>query len=187
MAVVLPSSCGSDMRRIFKSAHGVAVKAMGAAGLMFILSNPVTAQTSEQAALVQNWQVNCSNSGTPNQLRCSILQVVRLKETGQKVISVEIRRTAGGASKKMLIGLPHGLYLPDGIKLSVDEGPVSSHKIITADAKGSYSEVELNADQLSVLRAGTNLNIGATSRASEPIKFQISLKGFMTSESLLPQ
>jgi len=143
-------------------------------------------ETSQPTPLPeQNWLVNCTNVGTPDRLRCSVTQIVRLKKTGQKLIRVEVIPIQGSQKARMLVGLPHGLFLPDGIKMSVDDGPKTAYQITNADQNGSYCELELNEKQLSALRAGTQLRIDATARTREPVHFKISLEGFTAAEKLM--
>ena len=78
-------------------------------------------------------------------------------------------------------GLPHGLYLPDGIEVWVDEGERLKNPIATADQNGSYSQLDLTQALIHSLRRGALLNVAVTSVNRDEVILQLSLTGFSAS------
>jgi invasion protein IalB len=124
----------------------------------------------------QTWTVNCSGAAGQNELACTLTQVLVVKDSGQRVLTAVVAKRDG---KYLLnLGLPHGLNLPKGVDVWVDEGPRVNHPIVTADQKGSYATVTLDDKLVAVLKKGTTLNVAVTAFAGNEIILQLSLNGF---------
>ncbi len=120
------------------------------------------------------WSVNCSNDGKG--LVCQLTQRIVLRKTKQLLIAVTIKKT--GAEKSMLVHLPHGLYLPAGIKFQVDEKKHSSHPIQTCDLKGCYAGLPLEEAKIKLLKNGKKLNIVFQNLKKKNVKVPLALHGF---------
>jgi invasion protein IalB len=78
----------------------------------------------------------------------------------------------------MRLSLPHGISLPDGVDVSINDDKPVNHVISVADQNGSYSQFELGANMIVGLQSGAILNIGVKAANGNPVQFQLSLKGF---------
>lgn len=177
---------------LVKATRGGALKAaavlvaLTAAGLgAFVLPvPPVTAQTAEQPAEPappppnpQPWSITCSGQGTSGAFACVMSQGLIAKNTGQRVLSVTISRAQAEAYQARF-SLPHGLSLPDGVEVWVDDGARAKHVIATADQNGSYAVVPLDQAMISAMKKGTILNVSVKSASGDEVIFQLSLNGF---------
>src|SRR5262245_47014426 len=67
------------------------------------------------------WVVKCSTCGSGT-LECQISQNLTESKTGQRVLTVTIRRQSDNGALAMLLSLPHGLFLPAGATYQIDGG-----------------------------------------------------------------
>ena len=123
------------------------------------------------------WLVNCSSSATSDDLICQMSQQLTASQTGQRLMSVVIRRGEGKALS-MLVALPHGLYIPAGIKLTVDGGKALPSEIQTSDANGVYAALEVTDDLLRRLKAGNKMEVSMTNVQRNTLAIPVSLAGF---------
>lgn len=130
------------------------------------------------AAPQNAWVVNCSTGATGTALECQMSQNLSESKTGQRVLTVTIRKDAAQGGMAMLIALPHGLFLPAGATYQIDDGKTVPVAIQTSDQNGSYAAAPVDAALISALKAGTTLNIGMESVSRKPVVIPVSLSGF---------
>lgn len=141
-------------------------------------ARPVAA-SPQQAASADPWTVNCSTAATATDLQCQATQNLTEKKTGQRVLTVTIRKESGGKpGYAMLLALPHGLFLPAGVTYQVDNGPKSTAVIQTSDRNGTYAVVPVSPDVLTAMKAGTKLDVGMESVTRKKVIIPVSLAGF---------
>lgn len=136
-----------------------------------------TPKPAEAAKPAQPWIVECSNRTTGDALVCQMSQTLVAKNSGQRVLSAVIVKKAGGAYA-MTLGLPHGLNLPAGVQLSIDDGEKLPVQIGTADQSGSYATLDISAKLLASLKKGAILNVTVKANAGGDLVLQLSLTGF---------
>ena len=125
----------------------------------------------------QDWRVTCIKN--ENVDRCSMLHSQVAKDSGQRVLSVEL--TAPSADKLQgIILMPFGLALANGVKLAVDDGATGpTFGFSTCLPQGCIVPIEFDQSKIDNLKNGATLNINATIMDSgETINIAASLKGF---------
>lgn len=123
------------------------------------------------------WVLNCA-SGASGALECQMSQNLTEAKSGQRVLTVTIRKQPQDGALAMLLALPHGLYLPGGATYQIDQGPKNAVVIQTSDQNGAYAAVPLNDTLIAALKAGTAMNIGMESVTRSAVSIPLSLKGF---------
>lgn len=155
--------------------------------LMFCMSSavaraqdaaPAAAPGSAAAAPQNAWVINCSTGAGSTTLDCQMSQLLTDAKTGQRVLTVTIRKDAVQGGMAMLIALPHGLFLPAGASYQIDAGSAVQVAIQTSDQNGSYAAAPMDATTIGALKAGTTLNIGMQSANRQPVVIPVSLAGF---------
>ena len=131
------------------------------------------------------WAVNCSSGSTSAELQCQVSQNLTEAKTGQRVLTVTVRRDNGNGSLAMLLALPHGLFLPSGASYQIDQGNRMTIAIQTSDLNGAYAATPLSPEFIKAMKSGTNLNIGMESVTRKPVTIPVSLKGFTAAISKL--
>lgn len=124
------------------------------------------------------WAVNCSSGSATGELQCQVSQNLTEAKTGQRVLTVTVRRDNSNGSLAMLLALPHGLFLPSGVSYQVDQGQKVVIAIQTSDQNGAYAATPLSPELVKTMKSGTNLNIGMESVTRKPVTIPVSLAGF---------
>jgi invasion protein IalB len=127
---------------------------------------------------VNAWVVNCASGANAGALECQMSQNLTEAKTGQRVLTVTIRKQQKDGAMAMLLALPHGLFIPAGASYQIDAGEKKSVAIQTSDQNGAYAAVPLDAALVAALKTGTNLNIGMESVTRKPVAIPLSLNGF---------
>lgn len=160
--------------------RSLAAALLAQAMLPIVTPLPALAQEQTEAQQpekpVPSWTVSCSSSGAQGQLVCSLSQIILLKDSGQRVLSVTVGPEKSGLVLKL--GLPHGLSLAKGVDIWIDKAKRQNHPIVTADQKGSYAMIPLDDGMVGALKQGTVLNVAVTAFAGSELVLQIPLAGF---------
>lgn len=125
------------------------------------------------------WQVNCGNN-PQGEFQCVMNQSVLVAKTGQRVISAQIVKDVSTQQVRLILNLPHGISLPDGVDIWVDDEDRSNVTIARADQNGSYATKILKSEEIDQLKNGAIFRVAVKSAADtkQPIVFQLSLLGF---------
>ncbi|MGN6535371.1 MAG: invasion associated locus B family protein [Mesorhizobium sp.] len=137
-------------------------------------AKPADAQPAEKG---NPWVVNCSTGTTGTTLECQASQNLTEAKTGQRVLTVTVRRQNDSAALAMILALPHGLYLPAGASYQIDAGQKATVAIQTSDQNGAYAALPLSTELLAAMKTGTNLNIGMEAATRKPITIPVTLAG----------
>lgn len=161
--------------------HG-AVVGLGALWMILAATGHTLAEDAKPAqpkpADANPWAVNCSSASTSTDLQCQVSQNLTEAKTGQRVLTVTVRRDNGNGGLAMLLALPHGLFLPSGASYQVDQGQKTTIAIQTSDQNGAYAATPLTPELIKTMKSGTNLNIGMESVTRKPVTIPVSLAGF---------
>jgi invasion protein IalB len=136
---------------------------------------------AEQPGTVEDtpdWVVTCAPVANGAKTTCQIAQVIFAKETGQPLVSVVIRRQAEDRRMGMLLTLPHGLYFPPGLNVTVDHGRATNVAIQTSDQNGAYAAMPLSDEFLLAMRLGKALNVAMRFADGRDVVVQLTLDGF---------
>ncbi len=136
-----------------------------------------TQSGQEPPPVLQPWTVNCAANAGESALSCSMQQALRVKTSGQLVISATVFYDLN-KQLQFRTNLPHGIMLPAGVSIKVDEGTPVQSAIQIADQNGSYATLPVSDAMLVAMKRGALLTITAQAQNGEPIEFQLSLKGF---------
>jgi invasion protein IalB len=123
----------------------------------------------------QDWTVSClSPEGGKS---CSIRQQQADAKTRQRLLAVQLQ--SKGDKVEGLMVLPFGLLIDKGVTLKVGETSLGTLRFKTCLPQGCLVPFSLNAQSLSLLRAGSApLSIIASNDANQPLTFNVSVKGF---------
>lgn len=125
-----------------------------------------------------SWVVNCSSGGATTDLECQVSQNLTEAKTGQRVLTLTVRRQGEKGELVLLLALPHGLFLPSGVSYQIDGGEKATAAVQTSDQNGAYAAVPLSSALLGGLKSGTTLNIGMEAVTRKPLTIPVPLKGF---------
>jgi invasion protein IalB len=122
------------------------------------------------------WLVNCAS--VTGKMACEVVQTLTIQKTGQLLLSISVRIPANSKTGAMMLHLPHGMFLPDGVSLSIDTNATQKQPIQTCDQKGCYVGLPIDGALLKSLESGKTLSIVFKSLEKKDITVPISLSGF---------
>jgi len=140
-----------------------------------LLSAPAVAQDGE--GNTPSWATACSATSRLQPLTCAMEQRVILRETGQQLASVIIQTPAAGEAT-LVVRLPLGLSIADGVTFEVDEDEITRLDIQTCEANGCFIRTPLTDEILVALRRGSQLILALKNNLNSDIRIPISLSGF---------
>jgi invasion protein IalB len=128
----------------------------------------------------QDWAVRCGQpEGQPQEI-CEMLQERSNKE-GRPIMGVAVARVANSPDPGMLIILPLGIALPEGVALRIDDGEEVPVEVQRCQRRGCEVEVLLEPDLLASLKAGQQANVlfhVEQPQGVQKVSVPISLLGF---------
>jgi invasion protein IalB len=122
------------------------------------------------------WAVTCADTGKG--LACKATQTVVLAKTHQLVLAVSVSKPAGGTGTAILLHLPHGLFIPAGVTMGVDDQKAEMLAIQTCDVKGCYAGAPLAPEKLTAMSKGAKINVTFRDLKNQKVTVPVPLKGF---------
>lgn len=122
------------------------------------------------------WLVNCAS--VTGQMACEAVQRLTIQKTGQLLLSVSIRIPPKSKDAAMMIHLPHGMFLPEGVVLAIDGKEQKKEPVQTCDPQGCYVGMPIEGGLLKSLQEGKMLSVSFKNLQKQDIKLPISLSGF---------
>lgn len=136
---------------------------------------PLPGGASTLQETYQDWTVSCQSLKETS--ICVMRQDQSSTQTGQRVLTAELRNVEGKVEGVLL--MPFGLDLAKGAALKIDEVAGPNLAFSTCLPQGCLAPVSFEAKQVAALKAGTNINVTTTALSpSQPVAFKVSLKGF---------
>lgn len=132
---------------------------------------------AQEAPAAPPWSVSC-NSNASGDLVCSMSQTISAAPSGQRIMTAVVFRDPETSALKMRVGMPHGLYLPAGVGVAVDQGDAQIYPILTADQNGSYTTFDLDEAMVTAMRRGNTLVFTMENMARNQVRIEMSLQGF---------
>jgi len=131
------------------------------------------------------WLVNCTSTGT--EVACEANQRLVVQKTGQLLLAVTVRIPPQSKTGAMMLHLPHGLFLPDGISLEIDGKAGKQQAVQTCDQKGCYAGLPIDDAYLKDLQTGKTLTVAFRNLQKEDMRIPVSLSGFKEAYAKLQQ
>ncbi|WP_051241722.1 invasion associated locus B family protein [Stappia stellulata] len=148
-------------------------------------SGPVQAQSGGEQGTgepAQNWVVQCSEE-TPKQ--CRAMQNIVMQKTSQRLLTVVVEPREGAPNHALVLALPHGVFLPAGATVKVDDGAPAPMVIQTSDANGAYAGMAISDELLASLKKGTQLTVAFKTAQRKDLAVPVTLIGFTAAYSQL--
>ena len=109
---------------------------------------------------------------------CQVSQIMTLKETGQRILMVVVKKESKTSFPHVLLALPHKIYLPAGIIVQVDAEVPVEMDIETCDERACYASVIVAKPFLGAMQAGTAMHVTFQNLLRKPVTVSVPLKGF---------
>jgi invasion protein IalB len=157
--------------------------ALTALSLTFSLPGAAVAQEAtptEQNITAQEtpWQVNCTPTAEGAEVACSMVKSLTVNEGKQVMAQVAV---VPGDPFVLRFLVPHGMSLPDGLTLLVDDAAVATMTFRTSLPGGVIAATDLTAGLEEALRAGGKLQITGVQNNGAALRLEMGLGGFSAS------
>lgn len=156
-----------------------------AAGLLIITClESATGQARPEADPVQvsvmPWRVNCTKAADGKSSDCQMSRSMVLADSKQLLSRFTVNLFASSPNLSFLLQLPHGIYLPEGVSLSIDDLEPRTEPVQTCDPAGCY--VGLGADRafLTALQRGSILKVSFQNIGRNTVVINFPLDEFTT-------
>jgi invasion protein IalB len=154
------------------------------------MATPAAAQDQAAGApasgeAAPNWVVQCSEATEKAPKRCRVLQNIVMQEGGQRLLTVVVEPREGAPNHALVLALPHGVFLPAGAAIRVDEGEATPLVIQTSDANGAYAGTAISDDLLASLKKGQRLIVAFKTAQQQDLAIPVTLIGFTAAYSQL--
>lgn len=168
-----------------RSFLAIALGCFLSAGFAAAATSP-SAQAAEPAAPAASWSTQCTSAARSAPQSCSMEQRGVLRETGRQIARVSIQigpdnKGNGG----LLVHLPLGLSIREGVSLKIDEGAPLNLDFQTCDASGCYSGMAVSAELLKAMMAGNAMTISFKDMQKKDIAIPVTLSGFSAAYGMI--
>lgn len=154
--------------RTFKALSGAAVLAAGLIGF----SGPASAQTASGP----QWAKICSKVGGSD--ICNV-QFNVLTAQGRLVTGVNLLTSKGEVNRSIFqVAVPSGRYIPEGIKMKIDDGKENTLPYSLCLPDRCIAEVGLSDGLVKALKAGGKISLASTNFRSQKNPVNVTLTGF---------
>lgn len=134
--------------------------------------------TPQNQARVSGWVSRCVTTARATAPECVTEQSMALVSTGQTVMAVVVRIAPENRAPAIQLQLPHGTYLPGGVKLRTDTGVGLDLAFQMCDQRGCFTGNPVTPELLAALKAGKRLDATVQNMAREQQLLSMPLDGF---------
>jgi len=140
---------------------------------------PINGHAIVDGQTFQDWRAKCvsPDEKKPQQTNCHVFQDLLQKESGKRVLHVAIGHLSDKQPLAMIITLPLGIALPQGISMRIDEKDNKQIPLQACFTNGCQAAFELESSWLKKLKAGKNAEVIFYNLRNQAISIPVSLKG----------
>ncbi len=135
-------------------------------------ATPVAAQTPP------NWITNCDGENQDAVAVCLVEHTILVAKTRQQLLKITVRKESGTALPSIMIRVPLGLYLPEGLQLRIDEQEAQQLEIQTCNAGGCYAGSAVSEAMLASMKGGKRLVVTFRDLAKKEVSVPVPLADF---------
>jgi len=163
-------------RKMPVAGRGAAVKGLGAALLAAVISAPLLAGFAAAQDDSGGWRKVCNKQQDIDV--CSTVNNV-LSDTGQPLTILNVIEVSGKENQRRLaVQVPTGRLIPEGIKLSVDGGPVKTIPYMICNGPTCIADSPMDDTLLNAMKKGKKLTVASVNFQGYANPINISLQNF---------
>jgi invasion protein IalB len=148
-----------------------------AAALAIVAPLPAAAQNAAAAPVAEPWTKLCNTDAATKKELCLVIQELKA-DTGQFIASATIRQVTGEEKISFIAAVPPGMLLQPGLRAQIDDGKQYEIKYGICFPNACYGELEVNAEFVEALKAGSKLTITTVTPQAKGVTFPMTLVGF---------
>lgn len=154
-----------------------AFSALGLVGLLGALGwSAAPDAIAQERTVFSDWVLECESSAPRR--ACFVSQSLSLKDSGARLFQIAAGEPFGDGQQMLLVTGPLGMYLPSGIRFSVDNGNWSTVALRYCNNEGCHGFHPLDQALIDELKRGRWLNVSIRDGSRQEVRFKASLDGF---------
>jgi invasion protein IalB len=134
------------------------------------------AQTPAPGFDVSGWRVDCTTKA--GVIDCAAMDQVTVRGTNQQLIVMTVRIAPDTKKPVVLIQLPLGIAVANGLTLTIGEAPPQTYPIQTCTPGGCFAGTALADRQLESMRTSAQLRVAWGSLEKQTTTVTMPLTGF---------
>jgi invasion protein IalB len=157
---------------------------MGMVGLLIgVVCSAAPHAVAQDRTVFSDWVLEC-DARAP-QGACFVSQSLSLKDSGTRLFQIAAGEPFGDGQQMLLVTGPLGMYLPSGIRFSVDNAKWSTVALRYCNNDGCHGFHPLDQALVDELKRGRWLNVSIRDGSRQEVRFKASLNGFTAAFSRL--
>ena len=124
------------------------------------------------------WTMDCADPVNGVAADCQVSQVMTVKETGQRILMVVVKKDLGTKEPHVMLALPHKIYLPAGVIVQIDTQVPREMDIETCDQRACYATGMVSKAFQSFMQGGAAMHVTFQNLLRKPVTVSVPLKGF---------
>jgi invasion protein IalB len=128
----------------------------------------------------RGWTVQCANptGAADGGLICQAEQSLFVMPRRELLVSLVMQIAPETKAPEMLVRVPLGISIADGVSVKVDEGTAQPVTLQTCDPQGCFGKLSVTPEMVDAYGKGTNLNVVFQAFKKEAITIPVPLAGF---------
>ena len=125
--------------------------------------------------------MGCGPTGKNAALICQATQTIGIEKSRQVILVITVapwRMKNSDADFVVRVRLPHGVNIPAGVQIKIDDAPSRSLVIQTSTKEGLFARTGLSEGLLSSMKRGAVMHVSFQSLAGKKLQIPTTLKGF---------
>ena len=137
------------------------------------------AQSNQQTSeVIKDWTLNCATpQGAPAE-QCILVQDRLNPENQQPIMQVAVGFWGPERHRGLVITLPLGVTLPQGVELKVDDTVISKAPYVTCTPNGCQAHMPLDDELLQSMKSGQQGKVVFANASGQAVPVAFSLSGF---------
>lgn len=136
---------------------------------------PATPQVVEATGPSSGWLKVCTAAGDTE---ACVTQQDTYSDEGLLLAGVAVQEVRGNPRRRVIMTLPHGLWIEDGVQLRVDQRAPIAARFDTCLTNGCFAAVNLTPELLQQMRQGQRLVLAVRPPDGSIIHMVVPLTGF---------
>ncbi|MBF0453410.1 MAG: invasion associated locus B family protein [Magnetococcales bacterium] len=104
------------------------------------------------------WTFSCKAMG-PGKTRCGLIQQVQTRRSGKTILYATLGYAGKGGRLVLMLRTPLNIYLPTGVQVGIDSGPLQSAPLQQCKKKGCVALLKISNTLLEAFYSGTQMRV----------------------------
>lgn len=163
------------------------LKYMLLATVVALFSINIYAQEEQGAFAETNWSIGCDLLEESQKFNCSMDKSIINTAARSNVLTFSIRQLIDEEGYELIVRVPHGVNIPNGVKITVDEEDVITLPYLQSDVNGVLAASILEDEINKKFMRGTSAVVSFLMSGGQNLNVSLSLSGYTASMNRLEE